>query len=94
MLMRPAGYANPSRLRQRLHPGGYIDTIAINSAVFLDDITEVDTDAKLHLAVIRQFGITFGKLSLDLNGTVHSIHDTGEVCQDVVADLGRVINYD
>ncbi len=47
-------------------------------------ITEINTDAELHLSVIRQLGISFSKLSLNLDGTVYSIHDTCEICKDVV----------
>jgi hypothetical protein len=39
---------------------------------------------------IRQICIPFCKLSLDFNSAVYRIHDTAELCQDVVP---RSINY-
>jgi len=42
LIVCSAGNANTSRLRQRLHPGCYVDTIAVYSAILFDDITEVD----------------------------------------------------
>ena len=90
MIVSLAGYADAPSLGQRLHPGGNIDSIAVNAAVFCDDITQVDADTKFHLAVIRQLGISFCKLPLDFYSRVDGIDHAGKLCKDIVA--GRIHN--
>jgi hypothetical protein len=75
-------------LGQTLHSGRYVHAVPINSFFLRNEISKVHSNPKLHAALFGQLGISSSKLSLDLNGTTHRIHHTGEFSQEVVA--GRV----
>src|SRR5210317_1366766 len=84
LIMSPAGYTNTTRFCQRFNPRRYVDTVAVNAAVFFNDIPEVHTNTKLHLAVIRQLLIPFRQLTLDFHRTIDGIYNTGKFGQYIV----------
>jgi hypothetical protein len=51
----------------------------------MDHITKVDSNAKLHLALVRQLGVLGLKFLLDFDRTAHCVYHTGKFCQYVVA---------
>ena len=51
----------------------------------MDDITKVDTDAKLHAAIWFNGGIALSHRSLDGKRALDCVHDAGELCKDAVA---------
>ena len=79
VIMNSASDTDPPRNCQTLEPCGNVDPIPIESLTFHDHIAQVNANAKLHLPVFRQFCILDLKCALDLDGTAHGVHDTGEL---------------
>ncbi len=69
---------------QPLHSGCDIHPVPVDPIPFHDHISEVDADPKLHPAIFREVGISGCKVALDLNGTLHRIHDTGKFGEQVI----------
>ncbi|MGA9479476.1 MAG: hypothetical protein WBV21_16985, partial [Desulfobacterales bacterium] len=51
---------------------------------FLYDITKINTDAKPHFSIFRQFCISACQFFLNRNGTLNCVHNTGELGKHVV----------
>ena len=47
--------------------------------------TEISGINSMHFADVRQIGISFCQIALNLNGTVYRINDTAKLCQDVIS---------
>src|SRR5215813_7879533 len=77
-----------SSFRQALEPRGNIDPIAVDPFSLDHYIAQVEADAKLHLAVVRQVRVFGFQFLLDLHRTTHGIDHTGKLGQQVIA--GRV----
>ena len=81
-----------------LEPGGDVDAVAHQVAVgLLDDVAEMDADAKLDAAVGRQAGVALDEPVLHLDGAAHRIDDAAEFDQHAVAgafDDAPVVNGD
>src|SRR5215475_10276961 len=63
-----------SSFRQALEPRGNIDPIAVDPFSLDHYIAQVEADAKLHLAVVRQVRVFGFQFLLDLHRTTHGIH--------------------
>jgi len=78
--------ANPARLADAFQSRGDIHTIAHQVAVaLLDDVAEVDADAKLDALVGRDLGVALDHRPLDFNGAVHCVDDAAELDDAAVA---------
>jgi hypothetical protein len=75
---------NAAAFCQGFQAGSDIDPVAVNSVIFLNNITLIHADPKMHPPIFRQDCISFRKLSLDFNSTVNGIYHTVEIRQDVV----------
>ena len=51
------GDTYPARIGQGFEPCRDVHTIAVDPLPFLDDVSEIDPDAKLHLPVLRKFHV-------------------------------------
>jgi hypothetical protein len=76
---------NPARLRKSLQPCRDVDRIAEQIAALHDDVADVDADPKPHLLGGWSIRILLGDRFLNLDGTLHGIHSTGEVGDDTIA---------
>ena len=85
LIMSPTGYTDTSSLSQRLHPSCYIDTIAVDIAIVFNNVAEINTDAELHLAIISQLCVSFGKITLDFDSTVYRINNAAKLRKKVVS---------
>src|SRR6516165_3935989 len=83
------GNANPTRLRKSLQPSRDIDGIAEKVVALNDDVADVDSNAEPHLLTGRSIRILFGYGLLHSDGTLHSIHGTGEIGDEAVARRGE-----
>src|SRR5262249_58680880 len=63
----------------------YVDTIAVNANVIVDDIPDIDADAVLHSPRGFNFGIALGHYLLESDGAVGRVNDAAELCQDSVS---------
>ena len=85
MIKRSSRDTNTPRFRQGLQSGRDVHAIAVNFIPFLDDISQVDADAELHPAVLRQFGIAGLQLLLHSYGALDSVHHAAELSQHGVS---------
>src|SRR6516162_11876369 len=83
------GNANPTRLRKSLQPSRDIDGIAEKVVALNDDVADVDSNAEPHLLTGRSIRILFGYGLLHSDGTLQSIHATGEIGDEAVARRGE-----
>ena len=71
---------NCARLRNALKPRGDIYAIAHKVAVaLLDDIADVNANAKLDPAVLRHAGIALNEAVLNLDCAANRVHDTAKL---------------
>jgi hypothetical protein len=77
--------ANRARLRKSLQAGRNIDGIAKKIVALHDDIADMDADAETHLLGGRSIRILLCDRLLNLDGTLHGVHSTGEVRDQAVA---------
>ena len=66
----------------------YFNYASPNSFLFLNNIAKIDTDAELHSFVFGQFLVAFGQIPLNLHRTLHRIHHTDKLRQQIVS--GRI----
>ena len=85
ILLNPRRHANPARIGQGLQAGGDVDPIAKDVALLDDDVTLMDADAKLDLAIRRSVTVPAGNLALDLDRAAERIDNAGELDEEPVA---------
>src|SRR6185436_7514491 len=86
LIMYRARDASPTGFADALQTGGYIDTIAVYGAVrSFDNLTEIDPDAKVHLARFRQSAIPLSELVLNFKGSTHGFRGGLEYSEHAVA---------
>ena len=85
MIPNNARDADPARFCKSLQPGRDIDGIAEEVVALHHDVADVDPDAEPHLLTSRSIRILLGYGLLNLDGTFHSIHGTGEIGDEAVA---------
>jgi len=74
----PTGFCQP------FEPGSNIDAVAINVIFLNDNITRIDADAQLQLAVAG--GIIVGsQIALDIYGAIHRVDGAVELNEEAVA---------
>jgi hypothetical protein len=89
MVINRAGYAETTRLSQRLQPCRDVDSVAVDRAVFArDHVPKVDADAELHAPVLGKLAIAPVQRLLDLRGAFNGLNCTVEHGQHAVA--GRI----
>src|SRR5208337_3249637 len=80
------GQGDRARLGDAFEAGGDIDAVAHQVAVgFLDDVAEMDADAKLDAPLGRKAGVTLDEAVLQLDPAAHGVDDAAELDQDPVA---------
>jgi hypothetical protein len=62
-----------------------IDAVAVNILVVDDDVTDVETDAKLDTPFRRDLDVALGDLPLDVDRAAYRVDDAGKLDQDTVA---------
>src|ERR671934_43463 len=77
--------ADPTWLRQSLQTRSDIDAVAVNILVVDDDVTDVETDAKLDTPFRRDLDVALGDLPLDVDRAAYRIDDAGKLDQDAIA---------
>ena len=77
--------AQAARLGKRLQPGGDIDAVAEQIAVFDDDIAEVDANAQAHAPVLGNVGVLRPLEALNFDGATHSLDSARKLGDDAVA---------
>ena len=88
MVKRRLGDTDTAGLCQSFQPGGDVDAVTINLIFFLDYISEVDADTKLHPSIFRNFFVARFYLFLNSHRALDRIDHTGKLRQQVVT--GRV----
>ena len=84
--IRLLGQTNGTRLGDAFQSRGDVDAIAHQVAVaLLDDIAQVDADAKLNAALGRQASVPLDHAVLHLDGAAHSVDHAAELDEDAVA---------
>ena len=72
--------------RQAFQARRHVDPVTIDGAVaLLENIAQVHTDAKQHLAIVRQVGVALSKIVLHIDGTSHRLDDALKGRQHAVA---------
>src|SRR5690242_9830403 len=84
MAPRIGGDANPAGRGEAFEARGDIDTVAVDVVRRYDDISEIDADAELDAAVVRQPGIAVPDQPLHVQRTAHCIDGAGELGEDPV----------
>ena len=80
------GEADRTWFRDAFEPGGDIDAVAHEVAVaLLDDVADVNADAKLDALVGRDLGVALHHRPLDFNGAVHCVDHAAELDDAAVA---------
>ena len=79
------GDANTSRFGQTSQPRSDVDAITIYPVPYLNDISKVDANAKLHLLVFGQIGIPDTDIFLNRHSTLYCINYTGKLSKQIVA---------
>ena len=78
------GHADPARFGDALKAGSNIDPITKDIVVFNDNITDVNTDAKLDPLDLRHIDIVFRHAALDFVGTSHGVNHAGKLNESAV----------
>jgi hypothetical protein len=68
-----------STFGQTLNSGRDVDPVAVDTVFILDHIPKINSDTKLHLAVLRQLSVPGFKLFLDLYSTLQRVHHAGKL---------------
>ena len=80
------GETDRARRGNPLEPGGDIDGVAHQIAIgLLDDIAEMDADAKFDALLRRQAGIATDRAVLDFDGAAHGVDDATELDERAIA---------
>ena len=80
------GKADTAWIRNTFQSCGNVDTVAHQIAVaLLDNIAEMDADAKLDAALERQASVALEHAVLHLDGAAHRINNASELNEDAVA---------
>ena len=85
LVAHDAADADAARARQRLEAGGDVDAVAIDVLPVLDDVAEIDADAKLDPPVGRLLDVAQRHLALHVDGAAHRVDDAGELDEQPVA---------
>jgi hypothetical protein len=72
-------------LGQPLDAGGDVDAIAEDIAILHHDVADIDADAEPHPAIIREFLIRQGEVSLDFDRALDGSEDAAEFGQHAIA---------
>ena len=62
-----------------------IDAVAVNILVVDDDVTDVETDAKLDTPFRRDLDVALGDLPLDVDRAAYRVDDAGKLDENTVA---------
>jgi len=84
LLVHCAGHEHAARVRERLQPGDNVDAVAVDPRFVMDDIAEVDADAKAHASMLRHGLIARGHHGLDLDRAFGSTDDAGKFGEDAI----------
>jgi hypothetical protein len=84
LLVHSAGHEHAARVRERLQPGGDVDAVAVDLRVVVDDIAEVDADAKAHASLLGHGLIARGHDGLDLDRAFGGTDDAGKLGEDAI----------
>src|ERR1700737_3951850 len=85
LIAHHAADADPTRLGQSLQARSDVDAVTKNVVVVDDDVTDVDTDAKLDPLFGGHLGIALGHATLHVDSAAHRVDYTGEFQQQAVA---------
>ena len=77
--------ANAAGLGQRFQPGGHIDAVAQDVAIFDDNIAHIDADTEFDSFRDAASGIARGQQLLHLAGAAQGVNHTGELHEQSVA---------
>jgi hypothetical protein len=77
--------ADPARLANRLQPGGDINPVAHEIAALLDDVADMDANAKFDALVGGDLGVAPDHRPLNFTRKIHCIYDAAEFDNGAVA---------
>ncbi len=85
LLVDGPGDADPARFGQALEAGRHVHAVAVDVLALDDDLAEIDADAEVDLAVVRDTGVARGHRLLNLDGRLDGLGDAVELGQESVA---------
>ena len=77
--------ADAARVGQRLEPRRDVHPFAVDPLALGADVSEVNADPELHLALCGEVGVSTAQNALDLDCALHSVECARELGQEVVA---------
>jgi hypothetical protein len=77
--------AYPSRLGDALKASGNVNAVTEDVVIIVNDIANVDANAKFDPSILRYGGVLVGHPALDLNCAADCIDGAGELDQHAVA---------
>src|SRR5207248_6461798 len=80
-----ARHENRSRIGNAFKPCRDVDAVAIDVAIFDDDIAQVDADAEFDAALLGFGAIALGHAGLDSGRAAYSFDPAGKIAQHSVA---------
>ena len=57
LIVNPSGNTDATRIGKVFYPGGNVHAIAVNTIILVDDISQVNTNAKIHATFVGQFAV-------------------------------------
>jgi hypothetical protein len=81
------GDADTARFRDPFETYRNIDPITKDIVLFDDNITDMNTDAKLDPPDMRHVGISFGHAALNFDRASHGVDDAGELNESAVPGI-------
>jgi hypothetical protein len=85
LLVDGVRYADAAGVGERFDTSRYVHRVAVDPLAVHDDLPEVDADAEVEPAVVRQTGVTLAENALDLDRARHGVADARKLRQQVVA---------
>jgi len=85
-----SGYADGTGVGEPLKAGGYVDPLPVDPIALYHDVTEVNTDAKLHPSVREHVGVLGSDCALNLDGAAGRIEGARKLGEEVIP---RRIDY-
>ena len=85
MVADRARYADPTRFSERLQSGRDVYAIAVDVAVFNNDVAEIDTDAEYDPLILRRCRVALGHALLHRDRARDGLNDAWELDQNTVA---------
>src|SRR5215475_13983672 len=79
------GDEHPSGVRESFETRRDVDPVAVNTISVDENVTQMDANAELHAAILRDVFIARRQASLQRDGAANGLDGAGEFPEDVVA---------